>query len=482
MRSGAEDPGVRVPQGSFAVVGLSRSGISSARRLAEAGRGVVLIEEILRAEDLDETAQSAVDDLEGLGIDLRFGNGHPGSGRRWIGRDESVVLSPGVSEGAEIVSGLDESRILSEPELAFRFLAERRFGGDSLDLVAITGTNGKTTVTSMMAHVGEACGRQSVACGNIGYPLIDAVCDAADGSLLVAEVSSFQLRFATSFRPDVAVLLNFAPDHLDWHADLDSYSAAKGRLLTNQVKGDISIWNADDSGASGIAEEWLAPEATAVEFTKREPALGAVGMVDGEIVDVEGLSVMRIDALNLPGDHNIENALATVAMAGALGLDRADVGRALATFRPLPHRMQEVASIGGIAFVDDSKATNPHAAASAISAYESVVLIAGGRNKGLDLAGMLDGVDPGRLRAVIAIGEAAQEVCTALGPAVADVVLASSMAVAVDLAAGLAHPGDTVLLSPGCASFDAYPNYAARGDAFSACVAELGRNERGVGR
>jgi UDP-N-acetylmuramoylalanine--D-glutamate ligase len=281
----------------------------------------------------------------------------------------------------------------------------------------------------------------------------------------VAEVSSFQLAFAESFRPVVAVWLNLAPDHLDWHGDLDAYVAAKARIWANQGPGDVAVVNADDAvvmaqaarAPSRLVTFGLAPDRsnfTVVDGWLRGP--------DGPLVEVATL------ARSLP--HDLTNALAASAAALAAGATVEGVRAALSAFAPLPHRLSLVGYAGGVRWYDDSKATNPHAAIAAVKGFDSVVLLAGGRNKGLDLSELSEVAD--RVRSVVAIGEAAPQVAAAFEGR-RPVYLASSMMEAVTLAAEAAKPGDVVLLSPGCASFDWYRSYAERGDDFATAVNAL---------
>jgi UDP-N-acetylmuramoylalanine--D-glutamate ligase len=303
-----------------------------------------------------------------------------------------------------------------------------------------------------------------VAAGNIGRPLLDAVHDDVD--VAVAEVSSFQLRFTETFRPRVAVLLNVAEDHLDWHPSFEDYVAAKARIFANQAGDDLLVFNADDDAVAGVAE--TAP-ARSVAFTLGAGA-GAWRVEHGRVLRPGGAPLLATSELARSGPHDIANALAAAAAAADLGAADDALAGVLRSFPGLPHRVTPVGQSGGVTFVDDSKATNPHAALAALAGFDSVVLLAGGRNKGLDL-GVLRR-EAGRIRAVVAIGEAAGDV-EACFAGLRPVRRAGSMAEAVRLGAELAEVGDTVLLSPACASFDWYTSYAARGDDFAREVAAL---------
>lgn len=469
----AKREGAQLPEAGdlVAVVGLSKSGIAVSRRLVDREVRVRLIEEF-PGESADELAAPLID----IGVEVCFGSGEPGSGSVFLDGADLAVLSPGVGETAPIVVAAADAglEMWSEPELGFRLIEARRHLGERFDLAAITGTNGKTSVTTVLAVAGQESGRKTEACGNIGYPFIDAACDVPSGSLLVAEISSFQLRFSSSFRPDVAVLLNFAPDHLDWHPDLAHYADAKGKIFDRQLAGDTAVWNRDDPGASTIAEAHLKPEVAAVPFTSGEPTLGGAGVLGGTLISQSGLEVVAVDRLPGSGRHVVENSLAVIAAGDALGLTTEAMAAAIVGFEGLPHRLEKVGSLGGVDFVDDSKATNPAAAARALGAFNSIVLIAGGKNKGLDLAHIAADEESTRhLRSVVAIGESATAVADAFSARGVETSQAGSMREAVSLASALAEPGDTVLLSPACASFDAYRNYAERGDDFRAEVERL---------
>jgi UDP-N-acetylmuramoylalanine--D-glutamate ligase len=333
----------------------------------------------------------------------------------------------------------------------------------------VTGTNGKTTVTTLVDAMLGATGIESVAAGNIGRPLLDAAGD--DVAVVVAEVSSFQLAFTTdAFAPDVAVLLNVAEDHLDWHGSADAYAAAKAELFRHQGRDGLLVVSRDDPVATRLAT--TAPGRVVTfgvgAFGTGTPTTGGeYGVVGHELVGPGGV-LGPVPSSGAP--HDTANALAAAAAALAVGADVDGVARALAGFGGLAHRVQLVGERSGVRYYDDSKATNPHATSGALAGFEHAVLIAGGRNKGLDLT-VLRAHAP-KLRAVVAIGEAAREVEDAFRGAV-PVVGAGSMREAVVAASTYARSGDAVLLSPACASFDWYESYAARGDDFAREVAAL---------
>jgi UDP-N-acetylmuramoylalanine--D-glutamate ligase len=371
-----------------------------------------------------------------------------------------VVPSPGVPISHPIYAAAAAAGVpvLAEIELAAG-LAERA-GGPRL--VAITGTNGKTTVTTLVTAMLNASGVPAVAAGNIGVPMIEAVTSGVQ--VVVAEVSSFQLQFTDTFRPQVSCWLNLAPDHLDWHPTLDHYRDAKARIWVNQRAGDTAVVNADDLAVSGAARQ-IPPGVDLVTFSVREEASY---FVDGDhLVGPGGTELIEVGALPRSLPHDLANALAAVAVAGPAGATLTGCREALVSTAPLPHRVALVGEQDGVRWYDDSKATTPASVLAAVAGFSSVVLIAGGRNKGLDLGALAATVPP--VRAVVAIGDAATEIEAAYAGLV-PVTVATSMQGAVAAAAGVAHSGDVVLLSPGCASFDWYSSYAARGEHFASIV------------
>ena len=437
------------------VVGLGITGEAVARRLAADGAVTVVDDNPGSANFADRKAG-----LEALGVTV-IGAPTTDELANLVTAADLVVPSPGVPEAHPVYGLANEAGIpiYSEIELAGVAAAAR-----GLPLVAVTGTNGKTTVTTLIAEMFTAGGRRALAAGNIGRPLLDAVHDDVD--VVVAEVSSFQLRFTATFRPKVAVFLNVAEDHLDWHPSFKDYVAAKARIFANQAGDDLLVFNADDDA---VAEAARSAPARSVAFTGGGTE-GAWHVQDGRLARPDGTPLMAAADLARNGPHDIANALASAAAAAELGVADGALSAVLASFSGLPHRVTPVGQSGGVTFVDDSKATNPHAALAALAGFDSVVLLAGGRNKGLDLGVLRQ--EAGRIRAVVAIGEAAGEV-EACFAGVRPVRRAGSMAEAVRLGAELAEPGDTVLLSPACASFDWYSGYAARGDDFAREVAAL---------
>jgi UDP-N-acetylmuramoylalanine--D-glutamate ligase len=380
-----------------------------------------------------------------------------------------VVPSPGVAPSHPVLraAAARSVPVRAEIDLALEVATAR-----GLPVVAITGTNGKTTVTTWTAAMLTASGVRASTAGNIGTPLLDAVREPVD--VVVAEVSSFQLHHTTeAFRPRVAVVLNIASDHLDWHGSVADYHRDKARVGRFQRPGDLLVLNAGDPGAAALAGGMPGRIARFAVSTRGIELTAPTGPV----VAAEVVAGTRC----LAARHDVENALASALAALDVGATGDGVLAALRALPRLHHRMELVGQAGGVRFYDDSKATNPHATRAAVERFDHVVLIAGGRNKGLDL-GELRSLAP-RLRAVVAIGDAAPEVEAAFAGAT-PVVAGVSMRDAVAAARAAAEPGDVVLLSPGCASFDWYPSYAARGDDFALEVRRLaaGRDDvRGAG-
>lgn len=370
-----------------------------------------------------------------------------------------VVASPGFSErSGPVVDALERGVPLwSEIELAWRHLKS--------PVVAVTGTNGKTSVTEATSAMLECSGLKAPATGNIGSPLSGFADEAYDA--LVVEVSSFQLRFIEDFHPVAAAITNVAADHLDWHGSEHSYREAKRRIYENQTGSDLLVYDSDDEGATDLVRG--APSQLVPVSGRRLPEGGA-GIADGALVVGE----ITIDVADLPSADptHLVNLACAGALAVRMGASGQGVVEAAERFRPGAHRRALVLRAHGVSWVDDSKATNPHAALASIRSHDSVVLIAGGLAKGLDLAPMAD--EPA-VRVLIGIGEA--------GPALVEMAgergrLAGNIETAVELARQVAEPGDTVLLAPGCASFDQFASYGERGDRFAELVRETVGEER----
>ena len=437
------------------VVGLGVSGFAAARALIE-------LDAKVRVTEADSSAaiDGRADLLREMGAEVEVG----GHDLNALDADIAIV-SPGIPPTASIVRALrgQDVPLTSEVELAYQLAR--------CDFLAVTGTNGKTTTTSLLASMLERADIPSVAAGNIGDPLVDAALSLPAHGAVAVEVSSFQLATIDTFRPKVAVILNVAEDHTDWHGSFEDYAAAKGRVFENQRDEDVALVNADDPGAAGLMDR--AP-ARLVPFSGyRVPDNGA-GIDDGDLV-VLGRKVASTDDVVLPGTAGLEDSVAAAAAAALYGVTDDVIGAALRAFRPLAHRLQPVARFAGVDYIDDSKATNPHATVSALQGMSDVVLIAGGRSKGIDLSPLTE-VAP-TLRAVVALGEARDELAGVLADLV-EVIPVESMREAVRVARAKANGRGSVLLSPACASLDMYSSYTARGNDFADEVRALSDQER----
>ncbi len=415
------------------VLGAAVSGLAAARLATSLGDEVVVYDRRQVEAPEHETHSGDWDSALLRGIDL-------------------VVTSPGFPEHAGPIADVlnADVRLISEMEYAVSQM--------SVPYAAVTGTNGKTTVTSVAADMLVASGVDALAAGNIGNALSAFV--AAPPNVMVIEASSFQLRFIEKFHPQAAAILNIAPDHLDWHRDMGEYVAAKQRIFENQTAADVLVFDVDDPGASAAVSQ---AEAQLLPVSGSHLPSGGGGVRGNELQIAShwyahpGLD--RAYTMDL---------VAAGEIAAHLGATPEGIGTTITAFTPGTHRRTMVGKWDGVAWVNDSKATNPHAAVASVEAYESVVLIAGGRNKGLDLAPV---VAVSTVREVIGLGEASVEFEAASDPA--HFHAAENLADAIRIADSLASAGDTVLLAPGCASFDMFESYAARGDEFSRMVLAL---------
>ncbi|MFN3201835.1 MAG: UDP-N-acetylmuramoyl-L-alanine--D-glutamate ligase [Bradymonadia bacterium] len=428
-----------------AVWGAARSGRAAANLLQKIGAHVVLS---------DNRPESELD-LEGIHPEVEVrGGGNVLAGARWL------VPSPGIRPGAKILEGLEGVRLISEIELAAAVA--------QAPVVAITGTDGKSTTTLMCAAAIRGAGRPVVVAGNIGDPLCDHIHDVGPDGVVVAEVSAFQLWSCGHFRPQVAIITNVAEDHGDYFDhDRSAYALAKARLLWDLEPGDTAILRRDDQVVWSMPNN---PGVAQVGFSIHPQAEGW-GYAEGQIT-LDGHPVMPDTAVPAPGVHNVANAQAALAAGLALGLPLDGLIAGLADFEGLPHRLQPVAEIAGVSWFDDSKATNPHAAAVGLRSLPGpIVAVVGGYDKGLDLDLMVQALHA-QARAVIYMGPAGQRVAEALGEGL-PLYPAEDMTSAVEQAQRLAQPGDQVVLSPGASSFDAYTSYAHRGRDFQRAVKAL---------
>ena len=457
------------------VAGLGVSGASAARALAARGARVTVVDGG-DGPDHRERAEA----LRGERIDVTLGDGAtlpPGT--------DLVVTSPGWKPGSPLFAAAAAAgvEVVGDVEIAWRLRAEQ--GDTAAPWLAVTGTNGKTTTTRMLAAVLAAAGLRAAAVGNIGTPIVDVVLDGAAYDVLAVELSSYQLHWAPSLRPHSAAVLNLAPDHLDWHGSMAAYAADKGRIY--QGNQGARVYNAADPSTEKLARAAdTEADCRTVGFTLGAPVPGQLGVRDGALVDrafaapdSAGEELAATADVRPAAPHNIANALAAAALARAYGVPAGAVRDGLRAFTPDAHRMQHVADIDGVAYVDDSKATNTHAAEASLAAYDRVVWIAGGLAKGATFDDLVAEVAP-RLRGVVLIGADRALIREALArhaPQVPVVDLdrtdTGAMTVAVHQAARLAEPGDTVLLAPACASMDMFTNYTVRGQVFAEVVRGL---------
>ncbi|WGX94659.1 UDP-N-acetylmuramoyl-L-alanine--D-glutamate ligase [Nocardioides sp. L-11A] len=464
------------------VAGFGTSGAAVVDNLLFLGADVHAV-----AESLSPRLRERAELLESLGarIDAREGAtaGLPGQA-------DVLVVSPGFRPDAPIIVAARERGVpvWGEVELAWRLRDPER----PAPWLCVTGTNGKTTTVQMLDSILRAAGLRSVAAGNVGLPLTEAVMDPEPYDVIAVELSSFQLHYTDSMSAESAVVLNVAEDHLDWYAGpsgMDDYARDKGRIYENVQR--ACVYNVADPATERLVREADVIEgARAIGFTLGTPAAGMLGVVEDILVDrafVEERATSAAELCTLAdlassAPHFVANALAAAALARAHGISQAAVRDGLRSFRPDGHRIAAVAEHDGITWVDDSKATNPHAAASSLAAFEPVVWVAGGLAKGASFDDLVRAVG-GRLRTAVLIGRDRPVIAEALSRHAPDVPVIEVetpetgavgeldlMRRVVAAAAGVAQPGDTVLLAPGCASMDQFTDYAARGDAFAAAV------------
>ena len=439
---------------TYLVYGLAETGAAVAGALARRG------EQVLVADDDPTDARRAAADVLGLALGDRPDDDELD---RLVDAADAVVPSPGVPEHHRVIVAARAAGtpVLSELDLAWTW--EQRRPGGARPMLAVTGTDGKTTVTLMAEAMLQASGRAALHCANDGEPLVTAV-DREDVEVFVVECSSFRLAWAERFAPKVGTWLNLGHDHLNWHRSLDAYAAAKARLWEHQGPTEVAVGNADDPV---VAAHLAAAGARRVTF-------GTDGdyRVDGDHLAGPAGPIVPVTALTRGLPHDRTNALAATATTLESGYATADgVARALAGFRHPPHRIERVGERDGVAWYDDSKATTPHAAVTAIRGFPRVVLVAGGKNKDLDLGALAAAAD--HVVGVVAIGAAAPLVAAAFEGRCPVVVIGGTerrMGEAVEAAAGLATAGDVVLLSPACASYDWYRSFGERGDDFAAHV------------
>jgi len=431
-----------------AIVGAGLSGSAAALLLASEGAQVTVLDS---AEDKN-LLKSTLDNLRAHDVRVICGPAadHDSSEYQW------VVLSPGIDPASPLGGNFRSRKVetVSEVELGWRFC--------EVPVIAVTGTNGKTTTTELLAQMLNACGQRTIACGNIGKPLSEVAREKQLFDVLTVEVSSFQLEAIRTFRPSISLWLNFAPDHLDRYRSVADYRAAKLRIFENQTEQDVAVVNAAE------ALPKIRPRRiTFSAYSNRAD----FRLSDGAII-YENRPVLRLSDTKLRGLHNIENLMATLAVGVARGLSFAEMVPALRDYEPRPHRCEFVRELDGVEYVNDSKATNLDAVEKALAAQtKPMVLIAGGKDKGLTFDPLRSLVKE-KVKSAVLIGEMAPSIKRSWDGAV-NCDLAISLADAVERARGLARPGDVVLFSPGTSSFDMFKSYCDRGDQFRALVQAL---------
>src|SRR5947208_1925172 len=440
------------------VVGLARTGLAAA--LFCAARGAKVTATDARTEN---EIGEAIAPLRTAGVSLELG----GHRENAFLEQDLIVPSPGVPADAPLLQAARAKgvAIWSEVELADRFLKGR--------LIGITGSNGKTTTTSLIEHILKGAGFSTILAGNIGTPLISRVEQTSDDTITVAELSSFQLELIETFRPNISVFLNLTPDHLDRHHTLEEYGRAKARIFENQTEADSAVLNADDPGATPYAPA----KPQVFWFSRKQRVAEGAFVKENEVLfRREGIEekVLKLADIPLAGAHNVENVLAAVAATRLAGAEPASVAEGVRWFAGADHRTGFVAEIGGVRFYNDSKATNADATRKALDAFPGrILIILGGKDKGSDYTALQA---PLRERAILAllIGAAASKIEKQIAGSVA-IEQAGTIERAVETAAHAARPGDVILLAPACASFDQFQNYEHRGRVFKELVQQLER-------
>ncbi|MDF1542545.1 MAG: UDP-N-acetylmuramoyl-L-alanine--D-glutamate ligase [Anaerosomatales bacterium] len=456
--------------GDILVVGLGASGEAAATYcLQRAANGDPVTVTVIDSGDSD-TLWARAQRLGELGASVHLGAAHV------AGSYDLAIASPGIPPHAALMGEVREAavEVISELEFAYR--------RSDASWLAVTGTNGKTTVTSLLGHLLQAAGVSATVVGNIGTPAISMVDEAGPAGALVAEVSSFQLALTRDFHPRVSVLLNITPDHLDWHGDLETYARDKARVFARQNGEDTAIIDRDDSGAALMIEEVRSQGVRVVEVSIGSIPAGGAGLAPDGTLTLDtvagGLGLVHRDDLLIKGDHNVSNALAASAAAHAFGAPTDAIAAGLRTFEPIEHRLEPVGVLRGVEYFNDSKATNPDAALKALGALveRDVVMLLGGRNKGAHFGELGRAMARAGARAIV-FGEAAEQIAGDLQASGVAFERAGRLPDAVRMAAALARPGGAVVLSPACASFDEFSGYAERGSVFRRLVCEMAEGE-----
>jgi len=456
--------------GDILVVGLGTSGEAAARYCVQrAANGDPVTVTVIDSSDSD-TLRVRAQHLAEAGASVCLSASHV------AGSYDLAIASPGIPPHAALMGEVREAavEVISELEFAYR-------RSDS-PWLAVTGTNGKTTVTSLLGHLLQTAGVSATVVGNIGTPAISMVDEVGPAGALVAEVSSFQLALVRDFHPRVSVLLNITPDHLDWHGSIERYALDKSRVFARQNTEDTAVIDRDDPGAARMIGAVRSQGVRVVEVSIGSVPEGGAGLApDGTLTLDTTAGTLRLvhrDELLLKGDHNVSNALAASAAAHAFGATADAIATGLRTFEPIEHRLEPVGVLRGIEYFNDSKATNPDAALKALAALagRDLLMLLGGRNKGAHFGELGRAMARAGARAIV-FGEAAEEIAGDLQATGVAFERADRLADAVRMAAGLAKSGGAVVLSPACASFDEFSGYAERGSVFRRLVNEMAEGD-----
>ncbi len=444
------------------IVGLGKSGIAALQAMLKLNANV----SVQDSKSVEEVDPQLLAFLESKNVKGYFGK-NPEDMRAF----HMLILSPGVSPNLAFVKAAQEQgvEIIGELEIAYRI--------GKGNYVAITGTNGKTTTTTLVGEIFKKAGRKTDVVGNIGVAVISKALTATEDSWLITETSSFQLETIRYFKPTVSAILNLTPDHLDRHKTMKNYGKAKARIFENQGEGQYLVINYDDKACFALAENC---KAAVVPFSRKEALDFGAFVRDGvlTIKDEDGkkISLCRAKELRISGDHNLENALAAAAMAYFAGIDPKTISEVLTSFQGVEHRLEFCGQVDGVNFVNDSKGTNPDASIKAVKATKGgIVLIAGGYDKGASFENLIRAFD-GKVKHMVLLGATAEKIKeTAERMGFSNSVIAKDMEACVGKGFQLADPGDTVLLSPACASWDMYTGFEQRGEHFKSCVERLGK-------
>lgn len=441
------------------LVGLAKTGISTIKCLAKYGADITVND--IKTEDQLEEIIAEIKDIDGIKYILGH---HPEN----ISDIDMVVVSPGVPLDLPFIKKVIEENkeLIGEVELAYQLAKKPYF-------VGITGTNGKTTTTSLTGEIFEKAGKETYVVGNIGNPVIDAVQAANEGASFVTELSSFQLESIKDFKPSVSAVLNITEDHMNRHHTMENYIDAKARVFMNQDKENFCVLNYDDELTRALAEKC---NANVVFFSRLEKLEKGVYVENGDIIiDInEKINLMKVCELSLPGGHNLENCMAAAAMAYVSGIDIEVIREVLKTFKAVEHRLEFVKEVEGVKYVNDSKGTNPDSTIKAVQAYENpIILIAGGYDKGSTYDELLE-IAKKNVKTLVLLGQTAdkiEEAARRIG--FTDIHRVEDMKEAVKTCHDIAKEGDIVLLSPACASWGMYKNFEVRGKDFKDNVNSL---------